>query len=164
MAARKDGMPRCDKGVPRKYFTIADKQAARKAQQSEAKKRYREKNKKILREKSKAYREANREACIERAKRWQRNNPDKARNAVYLRKYGISLDIYNEMLSKRDGRCDICKEIKPLVVDHCHLNGEIRGLLCDRCNVGIGCLEDNPDRMIAAAEYLTRYLATAINR
>lgn len=48
----------------------------------------------------------------------------------------------------------ICDQEKPLVVDHCHKSGVVRGLLCDRCNSGVGLFCDNPRTMDFAAKYL----------
>jgi hypothetical protein len=164
MVKRLDGMPRSDKGVLKKYATLEEKSAARRQQKLEAMKRYRERNKEALREKSKAYRLINREVCIERTKKWQRENPSKAKDMVYRRKYGITLAEYEAMVAQRDGKCDICSEKKQLVVDHCHDDGCVRGLLCDRCNVGIGCLSDDPDRLIAAASYIAGYAKLVADR
>ena len=65
-----------------------------------------------------------------------------------LRKlYGVSLEQYDEMLEEQDGVCKICGGINPngvrLAVDHNHDTGEIRGLLCSRCNLRIGWIENN---------------------
>jgi hypothetical protein len=164
MVARLDGLPRKDKGVSKKYATEQDRIDARRQQKIEASRRYRERNREVMREKAKSYRLINREVCLERTKKWQRENPDKAKDAVYRRKYGISLRDYENMVSQRNGKCDICSEVKLLVVDHCHDDGGVRGLLCDRCNVGIGCLEDNPDRLFAAAKYIVGYTQLVVDR
>ena len=164
MVARLDGLPRSDKGVSKKYATQEEKNAVRRQQKIEASRRYREKNREIVREKAKNYRLINREVCLERTKKWQRENPDKAKDAVYRRKYGISLSDYENMVAQRNGKCDICNDVKPLVVDHCHDDGGIRGLLCDRCNVGIGCLEDNPERLISASKYIVGYTQLVVDR
>ena len=42
-------------------------------------------------------------------------------------------------------------------VDHDHKTGQVRGLLCDRCNLGIGYMQDGPDILIAAARYVMKY-------
>lgn len=76
-----------------------------------------------------------------------------------MRKFGMSLDDYDEMLAKQGG-CAICGAQSPggrgrrFHIDHCHIHGFVRGLLCHSCNTAIGLLNDDPERMIAAAEYL----------
>lgn len=83
--------------------------------------------------------------------------PRMARNRTYKYKYGITLEEYENLFISQDGRCAICKEEQPdmnLAVDHNHETDEIRGLLCDRCNRGIGFMRDNPDLLIKAASYL----------
>lgn len=75
-----------------------------------------------------------------------------------LRKYGLTDEQYAEMLDQQDGRCAICRTddygIKGPQIDHCHDTGQVRGLLCNRCNLGIGQLGDDPERMEAAARYV----------
>lgn len=76
--------------------------------------------------------------------------------------YGIDLKQYEEMLSDQNGVCKICK--KPpsgkrtsahlLHVDHDHQTKEVRGLLCGRCNVGLGQFQDSPELLRKAAAYL----------
>jgi len=55
------------------------------------------------------------------------------------------------------GRCAVCAlpiEGKNEHADHDHVTGKARGLLCSKCNSGIGLLDDNVDRLLAAVEYL----------
>ena len=69
--------------------------------------------------------------------------------------YGITLADYEAMFARQGGACAICKRTgMPLCVDHCHRTGEVRGLLCRRCNRASGFYEDNPDLLLAAAAYL----------
>lgn len=74
--------------------------------------------------------------------------------------YGLSLDEHAAMLQRQGGKCAICNEPpiapRPLAVDHCHTTGRVRGLLCDRCNHGIGHLGDSPARLQAAIAYLVK--------
>lgn len=74
-----------------------------------------------------------------------------------LRKlYGITLEQYQELLAKQDGRCAICKRDRPLSVDHCHTTGRIRGLLCSSCNIVVGHIEN--DRMMEGVrDYFHEY-------
>ena len=67
------------------------------------------------------------------------------------------------MLVRQDGRCAICGRTdsgRPgarFYVDHDHATGSIRALLCISCNVGIGLLDDSPERVLAAAAYVESY-------
>lgn len=77
--------------------------------------------------------------------------------------YGITLDEYNEMLEMTGGRCPICKiefdkeEQRWPVVDHCHSSGQVRGILCNRCNCGLGYFRDNPKFLQQAAVYAQQF-------
>lgn len=76
-----------------------------------------------------------------------------------LKKFSITEEDYQKMFDKQMGLCAIChkpeSEIK-LAVDHDHDTGKVRGLLCKRCNMGIGLLGDNPDTLTNAVLYLRR--------
>lgn len=70
-------------------------------------------------------------------------------------RYGLTIDDYNGILSKQNNCCAICK--RPgidLVVDHCHNTGIVRGLLCQRCNTGLGKFEDDQALLRNALTYL----------
>jgi hypothetical protein len=70
-------------------------------------------------------------------------NKERTRDLHYIRTYGISLKIFNEMYSKQDGACAICHKHVPLLrVDHDHGTGKVRGLLCGNCNVLLRALDD----------------------
>lgn len=94
---------------------------------------------------------------VKRAKERQESQPKSARH-FHLRQFGISEDDYDRMLQDQDGRCAICfKECstgRNLAVDHCHETGQVRGLLCTRCNMGIGYFSDDPNVILQAARYL----------
>jgi hypothetical protein len=70
--------------------------------------------------------------------------------------YGITQEQYDDMLDEQNGGCFICDKITEsnLHVDHCHTNGNIRGLLCSACNKGLGLFNDNPEFLRRAADYL----------
>ncbi len=78
--------------------------------------------------------------------RWQLEN-----------RYSLTWIEYQNMLFYQGGCCAICMDIpngQALSVDHCHETETIRGLLCNRCNVGITNFRDKPDLLEAAARYL----------
>jgi hypothetical protein len=84
----------------------------------------------------------------------------------YLRKrFGISFDDYSRMCSRQHGKCAICcappgngRSKRFLHVDHDHKTGEVRGLLCNSCNLMIGMARDRADVLKAAAQYLDRHV------
>lgn len=69
---------------------------------------------------------------------------------------GISVETYLAMEREQGGVCLICKgnTNRRLAIDHDHETGEVRGLLCGKCNTGIGQFDEDPDRMRAAIAYL----------
>lgn len=79
-----------------------------------------------------------------------------------IAKYGITLEQYQELLDKQDGRCAVCGTDKPwpdssrtnFVVDHCHSTGRVRGLLCATCNLMLGYAKDQTEILRAAITYL----------
>lgn len=52
--------------------------------------------------------------------------------------------------------CPICGADAPLVVDHDHVSGRVRGRICSKCNSGLGFFQDSPTNLERAAEYLRR--------
>lgn len=109
--------------------------------------------------------------------RWRKLNPEK-HNAKARRlgqkseykawrkdwalknRYGITLKQYQTLSNAQNGNCLICdgnqSKHRPLVVDHCHKTGKIRGLLCDPCNIGLANFRENPTSMQKAIEYLEK--------
>lgn len=94
----------------------------------------------------------------------------KARSHKYVKtKFGLEPEEYEKMLSDQDNRCAICgehetelikkyKNFKPLSVDHDHLTKKVRGLLCNRCNIGLGNFKDDITLMARAIKYLRKDL------
>ena len=95
------------------------------------------------------YREANRD------KRLATERRSKLKAA-----YGITPEQYEDMLQTQGGACAICRAKKPggrtklFFIDHCHNTGKVRGLLCMRCNTGLGLFLDNPKFLANAISYL----------
>ena len=89
---------------------------------------------------------------------WKEKNPDIPWKRMIKRVYGITPEQYNEMLSKQGGKCSICGEENPggrrLSIDHNHTTGQIRRLLCVKCNAGIGNFRENIALMERAIQYI----------
>jgi len=94
---------------------------------------------------------------------------DQERDRQLYANYGISLDEYNALSHAQDDVCAICKQpernrrgckkrtenIVPMLhVDHDHVTGKIRGLLCGECNTALGMLREDPKRIKALLKYL----------
>ncbi len=78
----------------------------------------------------------------------------KIKSKVIAKKHGISVEKYEEIVLKAEGKCAICKQEAKLYLDHNHLTGKIRGMLCLGCNTAIGNLRDSVEIVEAAKQYL----------
>lgn len=97
-------------------------------------------------------------------RKWKEDNPVEYERMLLKshlkRHYKLSLEQYDSMLEEQGGTCAICKSAettknrKYLSVDHDHATGEVRGLLCHKCNVLLGYARDNLLILNAALEYL----------
>ena len=104
-------------------------------------------------------------ACeAEYNKRWRESDPDSAlRNKrSSLRRYGITLEDYQALLAKQEGKCAICgngqsSKFVSLDVDHCHRTGKVRGLLCSNCNSGLGRFSDKVTLLKSAIKYIRKH-------
>lgn len=84
-------------------------------------------------------------------------NPDKKRDAHLWSTYRIRLEDYDSILKSQGKVCAICKKKeleKVLHVDHDHITGKVRGLLCKKCNSAIGYLSDDTNVLKSAIDYL----------
>ena len=96
---------------------------------------------------------------VHRCKECWGPSPEKKRERN-LRRYGLTLQQYDELLKNQGGGCAICRKSESgesgncLSVDHDHLTGKVRGLLCYSCNAGIGMFRDDPALLTGAVIYL----------
>ena len=123
-----------------------------------------------------AWYEANREREIERVTRWNRENPERVqewransradgrrrlsdRKSHLKRTFGITLEDYDRLLAAQGGGCAICgrtpREDIALHVDHDHVTGKVRGILCFKHNNALGDFDDDPELLRRALAYLT---------
>ena len=72
-------------------------------------------------------------------------------------RYGITIDEYDQMMMDQAGKCALCGYIpsprRKLAVDHDHITGQVRGLLCHWCNKYMGWLGDTPDKLRRVLAY-----------
>lgn len=107
----------------------------------------------------KVYREKNKDRVAELNKAWVAENRDYVR-CSNLRRAGFTLALKNQCIEMQDGKCAICRTELHLLhrrevhADHCHGTGMARGVLCHRCNTGLGAFRDDPKRLLRAIEYL----------
>lgn len=94
----------------------------------------------------------------ESKRKWVEQNPEKDKSRRLYYKFGITLDDYERMLKEQSGLCAICNHVSDdgiqLCVDHNHKNGEVRGLLCRKCNSGIALLKESRELFESAMKYL----------
>lgn len=113
--------------------------------------------------KMREWRKSNPERAAATKKRAIEKNPAKhlrmARNTQFKRRYGITIDQFEEMRLNQKCECGICgidpyKLGEPLVVDHDHETGKVRELLCRQCNLAIGYARESIHTLQKAIKYL----------
>jgi len=102
--------------------------------------------------------------CSESNKAWARKNRRTTKNSELKHVYGITLVEVETLYDIQEGLCAICsvsislegqtnKNLK-VHIDHNHKTGDIRGLLCGKCNSGLGMFKDKPSILENALSYL----------
>ena len=100
-----------------------------------------------------------------RALQWKNNNKEKHKIFVqkhnYKKRYGLTVEQKQAMIDGQDGKCAICKSdletTHNVCVDHCPKTNIVRGILCRKCNLGIGHLNDSTEILKSAVKYLQKY-------
>lgn len=81
---------------------------------------------------------------------------EKATHSRRLNTYNLSEGEYESLLVRSGGLCEICQEKEFEHIDHCHTTGDVRGLLCQQCNHGLGNFQDRVAVLNRASEYLSK--------
>lgn len=93
-----------------------------------------------------------------RSVQWRKNHPEYTRKIHLRHNHDLSCENWLKIWESQDGKCAICgkkfKKSSNAYVDHNHKTGEIRGLLCMKCNFAIGLLNDDLELMKKVIEYL----------
>lgn len=130
---------------------------------------YRDKSSRQAKDRENAYRRKWREqnpekykAQLEKQRSWYLRNPDKWRRVqrrTLLRAYGLSIEDYERLYDAQGALCAICHKPesipnKLLAVDHNHITGKVRSLLCNKCNQGLGYFNENIETLQRVIDYL----------
>ena len=156
---KRNGLP-----YPRYSLAATEKRRADARERNRLRlKRWREENPEKYAEQHRRWRAGRIEQLREAARKRRKVNPEPdrtTRRRSHLRKYyGLTLEQYDALLASQGGCCAICENPKPEAekswhVDHDHQSGKVRGLLCGACNRGLGHFKDNPNLLLAAADYV----------
>jgi hypothetical protein len=119
-----------------------------------------------------AYGLKNKERIREKATEWYRQNKEKAKKRINenynenkeviilkrkLKRHNLTIQQLEIMKNKCNDLCQICgKGSDKICIDHNHINGKVRGLLCNNCNSGIGFLRDDVKILKSAISYLSK--------
>jgi hypothetical protein len=98
---------------------------------------------------------------------YRKKNPLRFRNYVLKSRFKITAEEYEKLLLDQNGQCAICSKAETancnwtsktrmLAIDHCHVTGKIRGLLCGKCNTGLGLLNDSETLLENALKYIRK--------
>ncbi len=119
--------------------------------------KYRKNNKERIKNYSKKYRESHKQQIKESTTTQEYKKQNKERSLKYL--YNLDIKKYNDILILQNNSCKICNisfQKTKICVDHDHLTGKIRGLLCRKCNTGIGLFNDSIILLNKATIYLSQ--------
>ena len=101
------------------------------------------------------------ECTVERVKK--NHNPSRSRQLHLKRKYGLTFAEYDKMLNEQNNCCAVCGGTKPggrwksFAVDHDHVTGRVRGLLCKSCNIALGEVNDDLTTLKNMINYLSKH-------
>jgi len=109
-----------------------------------------------VRLKSKEYKSKNRKKVLAKKKIYNDNNGYVIRLKA---RYNLTIDDYKKMVIKQNNRCYICGNLdtRKLCVDHNHITGEVRALLCYRCNISLGLINESVETLQSMVEYIKKY-------
>jgi len=111
--------------------------------------------------KRKKWYEANKDRVIEQTRKRYFQNSFEINLKRKLRKYNLSVQDYENLLETQGKTCANtgCESIdkSKLVIDHCHITGAVRGLLCNQCNTALGLLKESHKALSGLSAYLDKY-------
>lgn len=110
---------------------------------------------------NRAYHARNKERIAAQKREYYTRNKARIREQQAQKKYGVTPEQTEELLTAQGFKCAICHDDTPggsgdWHIDHCHASGAVRGLLCSRCNTGLGQFRDNTTFLANAIAYLDK--------
>lgn len=112
------------------------------------------------REYQRTYYARNAEARCASSNAWKRRNREHVALYARLRRYGLTREEFEEMRARQAGACAACGGSmagpRNEHIDHCHETGRVRALLCYRCNITLGMVQEDADRLRALAGYVEK--------
>ena len=140
-----------------KTFVPADVQRAKRIISRKA---WTEKNREKLSTQSRNWKAEHREQVNAHAReRYHKKNKNEQLIRHRKRKYGMDESEYRAIVEQQEGRCLICGD-KPnisLSIDHNHVTGQIRGLICNPCNIALSKAKESPEILRSMAQYLEKF-------
>ena len=150
--------PKCEQDLPRADFRT------RPNGYTESYCRACSKTDQAQRQESRVLTDEQKAANTQSAREWYKQHPEQAattRRSNALRRFGLTPESFIELSAAQGDVCAICGTVnangRRLSIDHNHMTGAIRALLCHPCNVTLGLMKDDPARLRAAADYLDRF-------
>lgn len=111
-----------------------------------------------------AWRDKNKDKYNASQRAYSVSHPEMGYGVEIKRRYGCTLEVYNAMVVKQEGKCAICDVLHNpaekkgrLYVDHCHKTGKVRALLCKHCNSMLGYSRDDTRILLEAVAYISRH-------
>lgn len=101
---------------------------------------------------SRNYNNVNKDALKNLHKEWAERNKSKIRLSQIKYNYNLTEEEY-EALPKA---CEVCGNTENLCIDHDHITGKVRGVLCSRCNSALGLLGDSKEVILKLASYIEK--------
>jgi hypothetical protein len=126
-------------------------------------KKWRAENPELHRQRAKDWKAANYERYLERHTKWRHANREYLneykRHQRFRLEYNLTIEERDRLLANQGGGCKACGATEPGAtygwsVDHCHSSGKVRGILCHSCNLALGLVQDDIDRLIKLIGYL----------
>lgn len=125
-----------------------------------SRKYYQEKKSYVIK-KTREYYKTNREKILQKTREKYRKNPlihiQKCRRNLLKRLFNITPEEVEQMKLNQNGLCKICRKNKAKHLDHNHITNKTRGILCTKCNFGIGLFNDSIENLLSAIKYLKEY-------